>query len=421
MASKKPITVLQLERIIKQGKPGRYAAGNNLYLNISPTKTASWLFRYQIDKRPRTKGLGVYNSANTLAKMRKKAAHYQAMLSDGIDPIEAEREQKAEVIGKNAAAQREAMLNAMTFRRCAEDFIEVKRAGWKNAKHAQQWQNTLSTYAYPVIGDLPVKDITNSHLLKILTPIWTKKTETATRVRNRIELVLGYSAALRYRPSENPAQWRGNLEALLPKPDDVRKVKGGIKHHAALPYDDMPDFMAQLTKEQGLGVMALRLTILTAVRTSEAIKAEWPEIDFDKKLWTIPASRMKKDVEHKVPLADSAITLLQEIKVYQCNQFLFPGLKKDQPLSTGTMAAVLKRMNRTDITVHGFRSTFRDWAAEKTHFPERVAEMALAHKLKDATEAAYQRGDLLEKRQGLMEAWADYCLPKISNVSRLRA
>ena len=421
MVSKSGLTVLQVEKLVRQNKPGRYAAGGGVYLNISKASTVSWLFRYQLDNRPRWKGMGVYNRVNNLAKMRRKAENYKAMLSDGIDPIDSERERKAATIGKNAEIQHEAMLDRMTFKRCAEDYIEVKRTGWKNAKHAQQWQNTLTTYAYPVIGHLPVRAITNSHLLKILTPIWTTKTETATRVRTRIELVLSYAAALKYRSTENPAQWRGNLEALLPKPSDVRKVEGGVRHHPALPYDDMPVFMARLIKERGLGVMALRLTILTAVRTSEAVKAEWSEFDLDKKLWTIPASRMKKDVAHKVPLTDALIELLEELRAYQINQLVFPGAKKDQPLSTGTMAAVLKRMKCTDITVHGFRSTFRTWVADKTNFPDRVAEVALAHKLKDGVEAAYQRGDLMEKRKDLMNAWADYCLPKMNNVTRLRA
>ena len=413
--------VLQIEKIIKQGKKGAYSAGGGLYLSISKSKTASWLFRYTFNGKARWKGLGPYNSVNSLKKMARKAEECKAMLSDGIDPIEYERDHKAATIGKNAEIQHEAMLDQMTFSRCAEDYIQIKKSGWKNKKHIQQWENTLKTYAYPVIGDLPVKDIHNTHLLKILNPIWTDKTETATRVRTRIELVLSYAAALKYRSTENPAQWRGNLETLLTKPGDLMKVKGGRKHHPALPYDDLPVFMAQLIKEQGLAPKALRLTVLTATRTSEVVGAKWSEFDFEKKLWTIPAIRMKKGVEHRIPLTNAVITLLEELKAFQINQFVFPGLKPNKPISTGSMSAVLKRMKRTGITVHGFRSTFRDWAAERTHFPERVAEMALAHKLKDGVEAAYQRGDLLEKRIALMEAWTGYCLPKTSNVSRLRA
>jgi integrase len=421
MAKKSGLGVLQIEKLIREGKKGAYSCGGSVYLSISKTKTASWLFRYKINGKARWKGMGAYSAVNNLAKARRKALAYKAMVSDGIDPIESERALKAAAASQDAEALLEIKLNQMTFIRCAEEYIEAKRSGWKNKKHAQQWESTLKAYAYPVIGHLPVRDITNPHLLEILTPIWTTKLETATRVRNRVELVLGFASALGYRSKENPAQWRGNLEALLSKPKDVRKNSCAVRHHPALPYKDMPQFMAQLIKEQGLGAMALRLTILTAVRTSEAVKAEWSEFDLDKKLWTIPKGRMKKDVEHKVPLTDPAIELLKKLKTFQVDQFVFPGAKKGKPLSTGTMSAVLKRMKRTEITVHGFRSTFRTWVADKTNFPDRVAEVALAHKLKDGAEASYNHGKLLEKRIALMEAWTDYCLPKTSNVSRLRA
>ena len=417
--------VLQIEKIIKQGKKGAYSAGGGLYLSISKSKTASWLFRYTFNGKARWKGLGPYNSVNSLKKMARKAEECKAMLSDGIDPIEYERDRKAATTGKNAEAQREAMLDQMTFSRCAEDYIETKKSGWKNKKHAQQWQNTLTTYAFPIIGDMPVNQIDNTHVLAILTPIWTTKTETATRIRNRIELVLSYAAALKYRSKENPALWRGNLDLLLPKPGDLMKVKGGARHHPALPYDDMPHFMSLLMAQEGVGAKALRLTILCTTRTSETIAAEWSEFDLDAAVWAIPAIRMKGNKVHRIPLCAEAVEILEELKAYRVGRFVFPSSKnakgEERPLSTAAMSAVLKRMKRLDITVHGFRSTFRDWVAERTSFPDRVAEMALAHKLKDGVEAAYQRGDLMDKRKDLMNAWADYCLPKKNNVTRIRA
>jgi integrase len=421
----KKLGVLQIEKLIKQGKKGAYSVGGGLYLSISKGGTASWLFRYTLHGKARWKGLGPYNSVNSLKKMTRKAEECRAMLHDGIDPIEAERDHKAATAGKNAEAQHEAMLDQMTFSRCAEDYIQIKKSGWKNKKHIQQWQNTLKTYAYPVIGDLPVREIQNTHLLKILNPIWSTKTETATRVRTRVELVLSYAAALKYRSTENPAQWRGNLETLLTKPGDMMKVRGGRRHHAALPYDDLPNFMVELMAQDGLGAKALELTILCATRTSETIAAEWSEFDLDGATWIIPAVRMKKSKEHRIPLCTKAVEILEEMKAYRVGRFVFPSMRKvrgpEQPMSTAAMSSVLKRMERLDITVHGFRSTFRDWVAERTSFPDRVAEMALAHKLKDGVEAAYQRGDLMEKRKDLMNAWADYCLPKMNNVTRIRA
>jgi integrase len=238
-------------------------------------------------------------------------------------------------------------------------------------------------------------------------------------------LVLSYAAALKYRSTENPAQWRGNLETLLTKPGDLMKVKGGRKHHPALPYDDLPSFMTELMAQEGVGAKALELTILCATRTSETIAAEWSEFDLDGAMWIIPAIRMKKGKEHRIPLCAEAVEILEKLKAYRVGRFVFPSMRKvkgeEQPMSTAAMSSVLKRMKRLDITVHGFRSTFRDWVAERTSFPDRVAEMALAHKLKDGVEAAYQRGDLMDKRKDLMLAWADYCLPKMNNVTRIRA
>jgi integrase len=421
----KKLGVLQIEKLIKQGKKGAYSVGGGLYLSISKGNTVSWLFRYKINGKARWKGLGPYNSANTLKKMTRKAEVCKAMLSDGIDPIEAARDEKADTAGKTLEAQREALLDRMTFKVCALEYIESKKSGWKNKKHAQQWTNTLTTYAFPVIGDMPVNQIDNTHVLAILTPIWTTKTETATRVRTRIELVLSYAAALKYRSGANPALWRGNLDSLLPKPGDLMKVKGGARHHPALPYDDMPSFMAELMDQDGVGAKALRLTILCTTRTIETIAAEWSEFDLDGAMWIIPAIRMKKGKEHRIPLCAEAVEILEELKAVRVGRFVFPSMRKvkgpEQPMSTAAMSSVLKRMKRLDITVHGFRSTFRDWVAERTSFPDRVAEMALAHKLKDGVEAAYQRGDLMDKRKNLMEAWADYCLPKKNNVTRIRA
>jgi integrase len=313
----------------------------------------------------------------------------------GSDPLQ----ERARI----AAERRGEAARAITFRQSAEQYIEAHRAGWKNAKHAAQWTATLATYAYPTFGSLPVADIDVALVHRVLEPIWTKKPETASRLRGRIESILDWATTRGYRTGENPARWRGHLENLFPAKSKVRQVE----HHAALPYPELPAFMTQLEQQPGEGARALRFAIFTAARTSEVIGAKWPEIDFRAGVWTVPAERMKAKREHRVPLSAPAVALLEEISAGQ--GFIFPGASKGKPLSNMAMLATLRRMGRDDLTTHGFRSSFRDWAAEQTSFPGEVAEAALAHVVGDKVEAAYRRGDLFEKRKAMMEAWARYC------------
>ena len=293
----------------------------------------------------------------------------------------------------------------MTFQQCAEGYITAHRAGWRNGKHRDQWSNTLATYVNPVFGSLPVQNIDTALVMKAIEPIWSEKPETASRVRGRIEAILDWATARGFRVGENPARWRGHLDKLLPKKTKVRRVE----HHAALPFAEMGTFLAELRKQSGVGARALEFAILTAARTGEAIGARWEELDLTERTWTIPAERMKAEKEHRVPLSDAAHPILEELAKVRHDDFVFPGDRADRPLSNMAMTMTLRRMGRGDLTVHGFRSSFRDWAAERTGFPAEVAEMALAHTVADKVEAAYRRGDLFQKRRQLMEAWARFC------------
>ncbi|MCF8177313.1 MAG: site-specific integrase, partial [Sulfuritalea sp.] len=292
---------------------------------------------------------------------------------------------------------------AMTFDQCATAYISAHRSGWKNEKHIGQWENTLEAYASPIIGALPVAEVDTALVVKVLGPIWETKTETATRLRGRIEKILDWATVSKYRQGENPARWRGHLENLLANPNKIAKVA----HHPALPWREICGFMVELRKQIGTAARALEFTILTAARSGEVRGATWAEIDLDAGLWVVPAERIKMGKEHRVPLTASAIALLNELP--REGDLVFPGAKENTALSDMSLTAVLRRMKRTDITVHGFRSTFRDWCAESTNFPREVCEHALAHSLPDKVEAAYRRGDLLDKRVQLMKAWADYC------------
>lgn len=341
-------------------------------------------------------GLGAYPDV-AMARARERRDECRAMLAEGLDPIEA-RQAKMRTAQSSAA-------RAVTFKDEAEAYIESHRAGWKNAKHADQWTNTLQTYAYPFIGKQLVNEVDTALVMKCLQPIWTTKTETASRVRGRIEAVLDYATALKHRSGDNPARWRGHLDNLLAKPSKVTKTE----NHPALPYARVGEFMKKLRAEPGTAARALEFIILTAVRTSEAINAEWPEIDLDAAVWVVPPERMKAAREHRVPLSSAAVKLLRAMLALRDGPFVFPGAKEGRPLSNMACLMLLERMGYDDITVHGFRSTFRDWTAEQTNFPREVAEMALAHTIKDAVEAAYRRGDLFEKRTKLMQGWADYC------------
>jgi integrase len=316
-----------------------------------------------------------------------------------MDPIEAKRQARAN--SPVAAA------SAMTFAQCASSYITKHAAGWKNAKHAAQWTATLETYAFPMIGALPVAAIDTGLVLKVLEPIWNSKNETASRVRGRIESILDGATVRGFRTGENPARWKGHLDQLLP----ARSRVAPVEHHAALPYRDLPAFMSEIERQTAsTGATALRFVILTAARTGEVIGATWSEIDLNARLWTIPAARMKGKREHRVPLSGPALQILDEMARVRTSSsdYVFPGQRKGKPLSNMSLLAVLRRIGRADLTTHGFRSTFRDWAAETTAFPSDVLEMALAHAISSKVEAAYRRGDLFEKRRELMNAWAGF-------------
>ena len=372
-------------------KPGRYCDGAGLWLFIKPNHEAYWSLRYRFQGRNREMGLGPLHTVNA-EKAREQAKRFRNMVRDGLDPLH----ERAKSLSKPV----------ISFKEAAEKMLEAKRPEWKNAKHAQQWENTLKTYAYPVIGDLAVSAIDTVHIRRILEPEWATKTETMTRVRQRIEAVLDWATACGYREGVNPARWKGHLNKIMSKPSKVKKVH----HHAALPYQEIPSFWPKLKQQPGTAALALQFTILSAARTGEIIGARKSEIS--EGVWTIPGERMKAGKVHRVPLSRQALAITEALPESD-SPFLFPGARHNQPLSNMSLAAVIKRMERDDLTVHGFRSSFRDWCAEVSTFPREVAESALAHSLKDKTEAAYQRGDLLQKRSLLMQAWADFvCTPR---------
>ena len=387
---------LSAKRVETVSAKGRYNDGGGLYLAVGEGNSKSWVFRYALRGRKRYMGLGPVHTIS-LAKAREKARQYRELLLEGIDPMEHRR-------GVIDVALLEAA-TVMTFKECALAYIGAHEAAWKNQKHVQQWKNTLTTYAYPVIGNLPVQGVDTGLVMKVLEPIWVSKSETASRVRGRIEVILDWAKVRAYRMGENPARWKGHLNTLLPSKSKVRRVR----HHAALPYNQLGAFMVELRKREGFGALGLELTILTAARTGEIINATWDEIDLDDRLWTIPAERMKTGKKHRVPLSNPAITVLDKLRIAKMSGFILPGKTKVHPLSNMAFLQTLKRMKRPNLTTHGFRSTFRDWAAERTAFPHEVAEMALAHAVGNKVEAAYRRGDMFEKRKRIMEDWADYC------------
>jgi integrase len=373
--------------------PGRYPDGGGLYLQVSPAKTKSWFFRFQSHGKRREMGLGSL-SAVSLTDARVKAAECRRLRHEDVDPIKA-RDDRRQQAALDAA-------KTTTFKEAAASYIASHKPGWRNAKHVAQWENTLATYAEPILGKLSIQAIDTDLVLKVLQPIWHAKPETAGRVRGRIEAILDWAKVRGLRQGENPARWRGHLSHLLPARAKVRRVE----HHAALPYGELAAFMAALREQEGVAARALEFTILTAARTGETIGAVRGEVDTS--VWTVPADRMKAHKEHRVPLSPRALAILRDNDAAR-SDYLFPGGKASKPLSNMAMTEVLRRMGRGDITVHGFRSTFRDWAADCTHFPGEVAEMALAHAIGDETEAAYRRGDLFEKRRRLMAEWAAFC------------
>jgi integrase len=375
---------------------GLYGDGGGLFLQVSESGAKSWVFRFKKAGRLRVMGLGPVHTIS-LAEARDLARECRKLRLDGLDPIEARRAQRA-------AAQLEAT-KSMTFAECAEAYIAVHRAGWRNAKHVAQWRATIAAYVNPVFGNLPVRGIDVGLVMRAIEPIWTVKPETAGRVRGRIENILDWAKARGYRQGENPARWRGHLQNLLPNRSKVRRVK----HHPALPYAELPEFVADLREQEGIAARALEFTILTVGRTGEVISAKWSEINSAERLWTVPAERMKAGREHRVPLSDSAIAILEEMQKIRYSDFVFPGTRARRPLSNMALLMLLRRMGRGDLTAHGFRSTFSDWCSEQTNFPAEVREMALAHTVSDKVEAAYRRGDLFQKRRQLAEAWATFC------------
>lgn len=412
---------------IKHAEQGFHADGNGLYLQVTKTGAKSWLFRYQLHGKRRWSGVG--SLTDVPAKVaRIRAAEMRISVANGIDPIDQKQATRKAAIA-NAAKE---AAKAITFRKLAEDYIEQNKAGWKNKKHVQQWENTLETYVYGVIGDMSPADVTTEHVLKILKDIWLTKTETATRIRGRLEVILSYAKIKGYRDGDNPAAWKKHLDHVLPQPSKVAPHK----HHPALPFDRMAEFMAQLEKKDTIAASCLTFTILTACRSQEVFESRWDEFDLKAKLWVIPAGRMKMKREHRVPLTDSAVSLLKRREATKISAYVFPGTKENRPLSNMAMTNLIRRMHEdlceTErasgkepkgwvdkdariITAHGFRSSFRDWAAEVTHYPGEMAEIQLAHAVSNPVEAAYRRGDMFEKRRTMMEDWARWCGQKPTN------
>jgi integrase len=382
-------------------KPGLYGDGGGLYLQVSNFKTKAWVFRFMMAGRARKMGLGDFELVPLKDARRKRDAAY-GLVVDGVDPIEDRQSRKA--------AQSAEAAKVLTFRQCADGYIAANRAGWKSDKHASQWAATLETYAYPVIGNLPVQMIETAHVLKIIEPIWNDKTETASRVRGRIEKVLDRAKALKLRTGENPAAWRGHLDQLLPAKSQVSPVE----NHPALPYAELPGFMAKLRAKEGVSARALEFTILTVARTGDTIGATRGEINRTEKLWTIPAARVKgkkgaRKRDHVVPLTKQALAVLATVPSE--GDYLFPGGKEGAGLSNAAMSELLKGMGYPPdyATVHGFRSTFKDWCGDLTAYPNEMSEIAMAHTVDDKVEAAYRRSDMRERRRRMMADWAAYC------------
>jgi len=389
----KELSALEVSRLTQ---PGRYAVGvvDGLHLDVTGVGARSWVLRIMVGGKRCDMGLGGF-PAVTLAGARDAAREARAKVRAGIHPLEEARAAKSLL--------RSSQLAAMTFKECGQAYIQAHESGWRNAKHAQQWTNTLETYAYPHLGPMQVRGIALPHILAVLEPIWKTKTETASRLLGRLESVLDWATARGYREGLNPARWRGHLDKLLAKPGKIAKTE----HHAALPVAAMGAFMADLRKQAGMGAKALEFTILTAARSGEVRGATLDEIDLDAATWIIPGERMKAGKEHRVPLCQEAVDLLKTLPRFAGSNLLFTAPRGGQ-LSDMTLTAVLRRM-KVDAVPHGFRSTFRDWAAERTNYPRELAEMALAHTIGDKVEAAYRRGDMFEKRHRMMAEWAKFC------------
>jgi integrase len=406
-------------------KPGRYADGGGLYLQVSAGRNGgvskSWLFRYMRGHVSRTgkpmsreMGLGPLSTNKrdgfiSTKEARDRAYQARETLKAGIDPLVAKRALRT--------AERLEGAKAMTFSQCAAEYIKGHEAGWKGQKHVKLWKGSLAKYVEPLIGALPVAAVDTGLVLKVLRPIWETKTKTAVDVRSRIELILNWAKIHGYREGENPARWKGHLDNALPKPSKIRKVR----HLPSMPYDELPGFMSELRCQEGTAAAALEWTILTAVRSDDTFGFTWPEVDTQKRVWTIPAARMKAEADHRVPLSDRALKILE--KMDRKSRFVFPGLDAEK-LPHEEMLEVLKDDLGRPFTVHGFRSTFKDWCSEQTAYPNEVSEIALAHKIPSKVEGAYRRGDLFEKRRRLMADWAIFCASspaaKRGNVVSLR-
>lgn len=379
---------------------GKHADGNGLFLQVTANPKSgelrkSWLVRFTpMNGKVRETGIGGIDVV-TLAEAREATLEIRKSAKSGTDVVVAKIEVRHEVAKTRAAS--------MTFAQCAEAYVKAHESGWKNEKHKAQWATTLKTYAYPVFGKVAVQDVNVSMVMKVLDPIWQTKTETASRLRGRLENILDWATVREYRTGENPARWRGHLEKALP----ARNKSKSVKHHPALPIDELAPFMRALRDQNGIGARAFEFAILTAARTSEAMGARWDEINLADASWTIPADRMKAGRIHRVPLSNAAMSILSQMKGLD-PVYVFPGMKAGFPISNMTFLMLLRRMKRGDLTAHGFRSTFRDWAAERTDYQNEVAEAALAHTVRNQAEAAYRRGDLFEKRRALMEDWAKF-------------
>ncbi len=392
----KPLRALEVARIVK---PGMHQVGTvpGLLLQVTAGGSKSWVLKVTVAGKRREMGLGGY-PAVALAEAHERSREARDLIRKGVDPILQARLAKSALL-----AQREM---ALTFKECASAYITAHESGWRNAKHVQQWRNTLDTYAYPVLGGMQVGDIAMAHVLRVLEPIWTTKTETAKRLRGRIESILDWAKGRGYRSGDNPAAWDGCLSAQLARPDRVAKVE----HHAAMPIDSIAAFMVQLRSAEGMGARALEFAILTAARSGEVRGATWSEIDEGSGTWTVPKDRMKAGKEHRVPLSEPALDILRSVRKSAGKTkpddliFIAP---RGGSLSDMTLIAVLRRM-KLPFTTHGFRSTFRDWVAERTNYPNHQAEMALAHTIGDKVEAAYRRGDLFDKRRAMMTDWANF-------------
>jgi integrase len=399
-------------------EPGIHFVGGvpGLAIQVLPGGGKTWILRATVGAKRRDMGLGGYPTVS-LSDARDAARAARAKIRLGLDPIEERRSERRML--------ELAQANAVTFENAASSYIAIHEPGWHNAKHAQQWRNSLATHAHPLIGSRIVREIDVHDVLRVLEPIWLTKTETATRVRSRIENILDWAKTRGYREGDNPARWKGHLQNLLPKPSKVAKEK----HFPALPFGMVGDFMSALRKLSGVGAKALEFAILTTVRSGEARGARWGEFDLKAAEWKIPATRMKMKVEHRVPLSPAALSILQEMAdlakqssgsdELEASNLVFPAPRGGE-LSNGTLNAVIQRMNQPraiwvedgtgrEVVQHGFRSTFKDWASECTAYPREVSEMALAHGIDDKVEAAYRRGDLFEKRRQLMDDWANYC------------